>query len=163
MKWFLQRILQEMMIKNLILGTSDSWSMSHSSHRPGEPAYYIEDCRIYSPKLNLFIVGAFPRVGVWKKHGFLLLSGSTVSLRVEVWMSLTLQDNDLLALITFLGVDVSQIEFSHRCFPSYFHPAWQFLVWFTLFFNRWLVFSRCWLFFFSFFPYKYKQKMKLHL
>ena len=53
-------------------------------------------------KSNLFSLGAFPSGGVWKKHGFLLLSGSTVSLRVEVWMSLTLQDNDLLALITFL-------------------------------------------------------------
>ena len=28
------------------LGTSDAWSMSRSSHRPREPAYYIEDCRI---------------------------------------------------------------------------------------------------------------------
>ena len=29
-----------------MLGT-DAWSMSHSCHRPSEPAYYIEDCRIY--------------------------------------------------------------------------------------------------------------------
>ena len=31
----------------MILGTSDAWSMSHSSQRPSDPAYYIEDCRIY--------------------------------------------------------------------------------------------------------------------
>ena len=29
-----------------MLGTSDAWAMSRSSHRPSEPAYYIEDCRI---------------------------------------------------------------------------------------------------------------------
>ena len=26
------------------LGTSDAWLMSHLSHRPNEPAYYIVDC-----------------------------------------------------------------------------------------------------------------------
>ena len=34
--------------KKIMLGTSDSWSMSRSSHRPSEPAYYIVDCRILS-------------------------------------------------------------------------------------------------------------------
>ena len=29
-----------------MLATSDAWSMSRSSHRPSEPVYYIEDCRI---------------------------------------------------------------------------------------------------------------------
>ena len=29
-----------------MLGTSDTWSMSRSSHRPSNPAYFIEDCRI---------------------------------------------------------------------------------------------------------------------
>ena len=29
-----------------MLGTSDSWSTSHSSQRTSEPAYYIVDCRI---------------------------------------------------------------------------------------------------------------------
>ena len=67
----------------------------------------------HSNKSNLFFSDAFPSVGVWKKHGFLLLSGSTVSLRVEVWMSLTLQDNDLLALITFLGVTV-RVHIAHN-------------------------------------------------
>ena len=33
-------------MKKIMLGTSDAWSMSRSSHRPSEPAYYIEDCRI---------------------------------------------------------------------------------------------------------------------
>ena len=29
-----------------MLGTSDAWLMRRSSHRPTDPAYYIEDCRI---------------------------------------------------------------------------------------------------------------------
>ena len=33
--------------KKLMLGTSDTWSMSHSSQQPCA-AYYIEDCRISS-------------------------------------------------------------------------------------------------------------------
>ena len=35
--------------KKIILGTSDDWSLRRSSHRPINPAYYIEDCRIYKP------------------------------------------------------------------------------------------------------------------
>ena len=31
-----------------MLGESDPWLMSRSSHRASDPAYYIEDCRIYS-------------------------------------------------------------------------------------------------------------------
>ena len=46
MKGFLQRILQEIMKKEIILGTSDAWSMRRSSHRLIDTAYYIEDCRI---------------------------------------------------------------------------------------------------------------------
>ena len=45
LKQILQQILQQIMEKN-ILGTSDTWWMCHLSHRPSEPAYYIEDCRI---------------------------------------------------------------------------------------------------------------------
>ena len=45
MKQFLQKILQEIM-KNIILGTSDAWSLRHSSQWLSDPAYYIEDCRI---------------------------------------------------------------------------------------------------------------------
>ena len=33
--------------KKIILGTSDTWSMRQSFHRPSDPAYYIEDCWIY--------------------------------------------------------------------------------------------------------------------
>ena len=29
--------------KKIMLGTSDTWSMSCSSHRPSDPAYYIDD------------------------------------------------------------------------------------------------------------------------
>ena len=48
-------------MKKIMLGTSDTWLMSHSSHRPSEPAYYIEDCRISGvergePATNLKIV-----------------------------------------------------------------------------------------------------------
>ena len=32
--------------KKIILGTSDTRSMSCSSQRPSDPAYYIKDCRI---------------------------------------------------------------------------------------------------------------------
>ena len=32
--------------KKIIHGTSDAWSMSRLSHRPSDPVYYIEDCRI---------------------------------------------------------------------------------------------------------------------
>ena len=32
--------------EKIILGTLDTWSTSHLSHRPSEPAYYIVDCRI---------------------------------------------------------------------------------------------------------------------
>ena len=35
-------------MKKIMLGTSDAWSMSRSSIRPSEPAYYIEDCRIFA-------------------------------------------------------------------------------------------------------------------
>ena len=44
--------------KKIILGTSDNWSMSRSSQRPSEPAYYIEDCRIlcYTSTTALFLV-----------------------------------------------------------------------------------------------------------
>ena len=38
--------LSEIM-KEIILGTSDACSMSRLAHRPSDPAYYIEDCRIF--------------------------------------------------------------------------------------------------------------------
>ena len=33
-----------------MLGTTDAWLISHSSHPSREPAYYIEDCRILNDK-----------------------------------------------------------------------------------------------------------------
>ena len=42
------------MKKKIMLGTSDTWSMSRSSQRPNEPAYYIEDCRILTDCIHLF-------------------------------------------------------------------------------------------------------------
>ena len=38
--------LWEKMRKNIMLGTSDAWSMSRSSQQPSDQAYYIEDCLI---------------------------------------------------------------------------------------------------------------------
>ena len=40
---------QEIM-KKIILGTSDAWSISRSSQQPSNTAYYIEDCRILDPE-----------------------------------------------------------------------------------------------------------------
>ena len=37
--------------KKIMLGTSYAWSMSWTSHRPSDTAYYIEDCRISMPSL----------------------------------------------------------------------------------------------------------------
>ena len=47
MKGFLQRILQEIMKKKIILGTSDTWSTSCLSHQLSNPPYCIEDCWIF--------------------------------------------------------------------------------------------------------------------
>ena len=47
----MQRILQEIMKKKKILGTSDAWSKSHLSQGPSNPAYYIGDCRILGIEL----------------------------------------------------------------------------------------------------------------
>ena len=44
----MQRILQEIMKKNNTWNSSDAWSMRQSSHRPSNPVYYIEDCRIFT-------------------------------------------------------------------------------------------------------------------
>jgi hypothetical protein len=56
LKGFLQRILQEIMKK--ILGPSDAWSKSRLSHRPRDPAYYFEGCKIFE---NL--------KGIWVRSG----------------------------------------------------------------------------------------------
>ena len=45
-----------------ILGKSDSWLMSHLSHQPSKPAYYIVDCQISSLpplKVQLANLGRF--------------------------------------------------------------------------------------------------------
>ena len=53
----LNDFLKEEIMKKIILGTSDAWSMSRSSLRPSDPAYYIEDCWILD--LRAYIVGLF--------------------------------------------------------------------------------------------------------
>ena len=50
LKGFLQRIFQDFM-KKIILGTSDTWSMSRLSHWPSDPTYYIVDWRIFTLSL----------------------------------------------------------------------------------------------------------------
>ena len=61
--------------KKVILGASDAWLMSCLSHRPSNPAYYIEDWRIFEvcsfssyanfashffpgPRISIFITGS---------------------------------------------------------------------------------------------------------
>ena len=39
-------------MKKIMPGTSDGWSMSRSSHRPNNQAYYIEDCRIFGDAVD---------------------------------------------------------------------------------------------------------------
>ena len=46
--------LWEIIKNKVMLGTSYPWSVSHSSHRPSVPAYYIEDCRIFDVTSCLF-------------------------------------------------------------------------------------------------------------
>ena len=49
MKVFLQRILQEIMKKKIILGTSDAWSTIHLSHWPSDRAWiYLRLTNSYS-------------------------------------------------------------------------------------------------------------------
>ena len=58
------------MKKKLILGTSDTWWMSRSSHRPSKPAYYIEDCRISSvPHLGRWTGGDLRSNYAWDLAG----------------------------------------------------------------------------------------------
>ena len=61
MKGFLQRIMQEIMKRKIVLGTSDAWSMRQSSHRPSDQVYDIEDCRILGESLAC--------VNYWVFHG----------------------------------------------------------------------------------------------
>ena len=49
MKGVLQRILQDLMKRKIMLGTSDAWSTNRLSHWPSETAYYIVDWRISTP------------------------------------------------------------------------------------------------------------------
>ena len=62
-KGFLRRILEEIMKKIIILGRSDTWSTSRLSHRPSNPAYYIEDWRIF----GLIYRGCPPYSNFWGK------------------------------------------------------------------------------------------------
>ena len=39
----------------IILGMSDAWSMRQLSHQPSDPAYYIEDSRIFTYYLWLVV------------------------------------------------------------------------------------------------------------
>ena len=66
MKGFLQRILQEIMKKIIILGTSDAWLTIHLSQRQSKPAYYIEDCRILTT-VKAIIMSNEQDKTVWEK------------------------------------------------------------------------------------------------
>ena len=70
-----------------MLGTSDAWSMSRSSHRPSKPAYYIEDWRISEPRCefvsllqfdeNFFLTSTRSVEGPVKSVGFRIWVNST--------------------------------------------------------------------------------------
>ena len=88
-----------------MLGTSDAWSMSHLSHRPSEPAYYIVDwwiLRAYCPNIYtvtsnehcLSIEGYLPVATTWHlvlcflnmKPQKLLLSKMSPWAFLELWL-----------------------------------------------------------------------------
>ena len=57
---FCKELCKKLWKKKIILGTSDTWLLSQLSQRPSNPAYYIEDCRIFgcfeTSKHNSFLV-----------------------------------------------------------------------------------------------------------
>ena len=70
-----------------MLGISDAWSMSRSFHQPIDPAYYIEDCRIFNQTKGssnmIWFASDFkplpllnPCRGVPSKKPYLFLGGS---------------------------------------------------------------------------------------
>ena len=60
MKGFLQIILQEIM-KKMILGTSDAWSLRRSSKQTSEPAYHIKDWRTsaWHEKIKRYLLSVY--------------------------------------------------------------------------------------------------------
>ena len=48
-----------------MLGTSDTWSTSHWSQQPSEPAYYSVDCRIYGWQRTTHSVAARTSPSAW--------------------------------------------------------------------------------------------------
>ena len=61
--------------KKIMLGTSDTWSMSHLSHLPSEPMYYIEDCRISRVSLS---VKKFARKQIFPRNLYISFLAPTI-------------------------------------------------------------------------------------
>ena len=73
-------------MKKIILGRSDAWSMSHLSHWPSKPAFYIDDCQISGRGRTLWnstIYMKCGRNGWWQSwyvmSFFLMLSHSSLA------------------------------------------------------------------------------------
>ena len=99
MKVFFQRILQEIM-KKIILGTSDTWSMSHLSWRTKEPAYYNGDCQIFTCLLWLYRI----RSAHWFSDRL-----NYISKALLCWLSSVCSDR----LVKFLTFRIHILRFSN--------------------------------------------------
>ena len=61
-----------------ILRTLDAWSMSHLSHRPSEPAYYIVDCWIFTRLFNDQLIKVTLIKGIVQPLSCYLQSGTPI-------------------------------------------------------------------------------------
>ena len=69
-----------------MLETSDAWTMSRLSHRPSEPAYYIEDCRISTSPFQLVSLHLLSIQFVLA----ILLAGFMMMFKKKRWLALSM-------------------------------------------------------------------------
>ena len=77
-----------------MLGKSKSWSMSHLSHRPSEPAYYIKDTRILGPSQH---ASCFAKSEYSLSTGFRSTPAAHSDLSSRIYPSYDYMDNDFSA------------------------------------------------------------------
>ena len=76
-----------------MLGTSDAWSMSLSSHRPSKPAYYIEDCRIFKHlATNLCLLSSKPLTFSYSFSPFFCVNEIISHDLISNWIILVLEE-----------------------------------------------------------------------